>query len=133
MPVDDVERYKNRLEQVTSLNTTLFQYPPILSTIIGGLWYFAAEKLDSQPLLAVGVFAFAALVGLFGAMLIHRTGAYLAARLGEMTTLEGGRASALPGISTATIMVLLMVAATALSVAGVILAACRCLHPTAAH
>jgi hypothetical protein len=124
--VDDVEVYKNRLQQVTNLNTTIFQALPILATVTGGLWYFATQNLKEKPLFSIGVFVFAALVNLAGAMLVRRMGAYLHARLTDMENREGavfkdgaGRETVnVWGLHTATLIALVLWCATAISAAG---------------
>jgi hypothetical protein len=136
MPVGAVEIYKNRLQQVTNLNTTLFQYPAILATITGGLWYFATQKLDSDPLVAARVFFFAAVVALLDAKLISRTNAYLTARLIDMEELEATSGLTFQvvtrGPATAWLMQIVMWSATLLSAGGVIIALCRVFRPAVA-
>lgn len=137
--MNEVEIYRNRLQKVTNLNKPLFQYPPVLSAIFAGLWYFASQQIDSDPWLARGVFTFAALVGVVGVLAVLRTSHYLHDRieftyelenialdkrnaLKESTQVkEGSRNKArLNGLCMATIMVILLAGGTLLSTGGVV-------------
>ncbi len=125
MRVDEIEIYKNRLQQVTNLNNTLYQTPAIISTIIGGLWYVATQSIDKNPIFAAGAFAFAALVGFTGRRLVRRTSAILKARSDDMQKFEEGFTSLSPCSQeppTVESLAFLMLGVTILSACGAIAA-----------
>jgi hypothetical protein len=70
--ISSLDIYKVQADRISNLNTTLYQTPPIFSTVIGGLWYFAATQITTQRAIAVGSFLFAIAVGLVGAASIYR-------------------------------------------------------------
>lgn len=42
------------------MNDTLFRMPAFFATVVGGLWFFAAQYLEKYRPISVGVFLFAA-------------------------------------------------------------------------
>jgi hypothetical protein len=70
--IEPLEIYKIQADRISNLNTTFYQLPPIFSTVIGGLWYFASTQIPTHNTIAIGSFLFAIVVGLAGAASIYR-------------------------------------------------------------
>ncbi len=64
--------YRVQAARLSNLNDSLYQIPPIFSTVIGGLWYFGTLQIPAHRTIAVVAFAFAVGVGLAGAVSVHR-------------------------------------------------------------
>ena len=62
--VDVKEIYKQQYAHFGRMNDVLYKMPPIFSTILGGLWYFAVSSLTTDPSISIGVFGFAAVASL---------------------------------------------------------------------
>lgn len=59
--VEAADIYAQQCAQFGRMNDILYKMPVVFSTIIGGLWYFAASYIGKDRLVAVGVFLFAAI------------------------------------------------------------------------
>lgn len=118
--------YKAHCAKAQSAVDSLYKMPPIFSTIIGGLWYFASQQAASRPLMAAAVFLFAAAVGLAASVALWRNRMTMNGYLDSVQRFEGpygfslrGR-SRLPSVTRTFIAMLLF--SGALSVAGAIAA-----------
>jgi hypothetical protein len=138
--ISDLEIYKAQSARFINLNDTLYKAPPIFSTVIGGLWYFAFQQLDRHRGLAALVLVFAASVGLAGgnALLqlrkaingyLNRLNAFEREHrvsLKEAPEDEGGLLRHVPRISTVRGLMYLLYFAAGLSALGAIIVLSSC-------
>lgn len=64
--------YRVQAARLSNLNDSLYQIPPIFSTVIGGLWYFGTLQIPAHRPIAFVAFVFAIGVGLAGAVSVYR-------------------------------------------------------------
>lgn len=100
-PVDRLEIYKQQSSRFNNLNDTLYKIPPIFSTVIGGLWYFAVSQIDHRRWMAVGVFLFAAAVGAAGANSLAQLRLAMDKYLTRLQSFEGDSAVTLKPVPSA--------------------------------
>src|ERR1700732_3527930 len=50
--------YREQYAHFRAMNDTLYKIPPIMTTIIGGLWYFAASYICKDKTVSAVVFLF---------------------------------------------------------------------------
>lgn len=55
------EIYEQQYAHFRAMNDILYKMPPIFSTILGGLWYFAASYIGRDKFIASSVFLFSAI------------------------------------------------------------------------
>jgi len=123
--VTEKEIYEQQYEHFRSMNGLLYQMPVIFSTILGGLWYFAASYLGKDRLVSTGVFVFAAIAASCFTIALQRFRLAFNAYLDNLNKLDGKykvtlKHSCLP--STLSAMVFLVIAAAAVSLAGAVYA-----------
>ena len=127
LPIDTsiptLEIYKLQSARFTNLNDTLYRVPPIFGTVIGGLWYFAAQPNPAQRFIPAMAFALAVLVGWTGVVAVGRLTGYMTAYLDNLARFEAPHAIArVPGRSTAGAILLLLYGSILLSMVGAMLA-----------
>ena len=125
-PIPTLEIYKLQSARFTNLNDTLYRVPPIFGTVIGGLWYFAAQPNPAQRFIPAMAFALAGLVGWTGVIAVRRLTGYMNAYLNNLAKFEAPHTIArVPGLSTAGAILGLLSGSILLSVVGAMLALTR--------
>ena len=118
-----LEIYKLQSARFTNLNDTLYRIPPIFGTVIGGLWYFAAQPNPTQKFIPVMAFVLAGLVSMTGVVAVGRLGGYMSAYLNNLAQFEAPYTiSRVPGISTVNAILILLYGSILLSVVGAMFA-----------
>jgi hypothetical protein len=121
--ISRLEIYKLQSLRFTNLNDTLYKIPPIFGTVIGGLWYFAAQQMPTQRTIPAMAFVLAGMVSICGLVAISRLRGYMTAYLDNLAQFEAPHA--IPrsiGTSTAKAILWLMYVTAGLSCLGVLLA-----------
>ena len=99
--VTAVEIYKKQSARFQNLNDTLYRMPPISSTVIGGLWYFAASQSGHSMILAEGILLFAAAVGVAGGNALMQLRLAINGYLAQLTHFEAGHVVSIkPAVSS---------------------------------
>ena len=114
-----IEIYKQQSARFINLNDSLYRIPPLFASVIGALWYFAAQAMPTQRFMPAMVFLFAGMVASCGAVTVQRLRGYMTAYLNNLSRFE--EPNAIPrsaGISTARAILSLMIGAGVLSVVG---------------
>ncbi len=88
--VTEAEIYKQQSARFQNLNDTLYRIPPIFSTVIGGLWYFAASQSVHNIFLAEGVLLFASAVGMAGGNALMQLRMAINGYLEQLNQFESG-------------------------------------------
>lgn len=70
--ITDLDIYKQQSEQFRQMSREIYTFPAVLSTILGGLFYFAASYHDKSATITVLVLGFAALVALSSSAIVMR-------------------------------------------------------------
>ena len=88
--VTEAEIYKQQSARFQNLNDTLYRIPPLFSTVIGGLWYFAASQSGHNLILAEGILLFAVGVGLAGGNALMQLRLAINGYLNQLNQFESG-------------------------------------------
>ena len=99
--VTEGEIYKQQSARFQNLNDTLYRIPPIFSTVIGGLWYFAASQSDHNMVLAEGILLFASAVGMAGGNALMQLRLAINGYLKQLNQFESGRAVSIKSVHSA--------------------------------
>ena len=59
-----VDKYQQQYAHFGRMNDILYKLPPLFSTIIGALWFFAVSYIDKDRFISMFVFLFAAAWGI---------------------------------------------------------------------
>ena len=70
--ITDLEIYKQQSEQFRQMSREIYTFPAVLSTILGGLFYFAASYHNESSTVTILVLGFAALVSLSSSVIVMR-------------------------------------------------------------
>jgi len=120
------EIYKEQYAHFRSMNDILYKIPPLFSAAIGGLWYFAANQLKSDRLIAVSIFLFAAVLSVSSVFIMDRFSRAFSSYISNLNKLDGDYAVTLKDQtwppSTVKIVQFLLWVATAISIFGVLYA-----------
>ena len=100
--VTEAEIYKQQSTRFQNLNDTLYRIPPIFSTVIGGLWYFAASQSGHNMVLAEGILLFASAVGMAGGNALMQLRLAINGYLEQLNQFESGHAVSLKSVRPAT-------------------------------
>jgi hypothetical protein len=127
------EIYEQQYEHFRSMNGLLYQMPIIFSTILGGLWYFAASYLGKDRIVSTGVFVFAAIAAVCFTIALQRFRLAFNGYIDNLNKFDGEyrvtlKQSALP--STLAAMIFLVMSAAFVSVAGAVYAIVYPAHET---
>ena len=90
--VTEAEIYKQQSARFQNLNDTIYRIPPIFSTVIGGLWYFAASQSGHNMVLAEGILLFASAVGVAGGNALMQLRLAINGYLDQLNQFESGHA-----------------------------------------
>jgi hypothetical protein len=96
--VTEAEIYKQQSARFQNLNDTLYRIPPIFSTVIGGLWYFAASQSGHNMVLAEGILLFASAVGMAGGNALMQLRLAINGYLEQLNHFESGHAVSLKSV-----------------------------------
>ena len=115
--------YEQQYAHFRAMNDILYKMPPIFSTILGGLWYFAASYVGKDKVIASGVFAFAAVAAACFVIALQRFKLAFNGYIDNLNRLDGEykvtiKNSCWP--STLSAMTALVVAALAVSIIGAV-------------
>jgi hypothetical protein len=113
--------YEQQYAHFRGMNDILYKMPPIFSTILGGLWYFAASYVGKDKVIACGVFAFAAIASACFVVALQRFNLAFTGYLNNLNRLDGDYRVTLKNSSwpsTITAMTILVLAAFIVSVVG---------------
>ena len=117
----DAEVYRNQYQFLVHINQIYNQRPPIFATIIGGLWYVAADSMKKDTTISTGIFVFSALVCLFFLTMMIRLRDSIRVYMKSIAKFEGSKAVTIPApriMHTSTALNMLMVMAFLISVLG---------------
>ena len=67
-----VDKYQRQYAHFGRMNDILYKLPPLFSTIIGALWFFAVSYIDKDRVISVFVFLFAAACCACFCIVMHR-------------------------------------------------------------
>lgn len=87
VPVEEI--YRQQFAHFTKMNDLFYKLPIGFATIIGGLWFFGAEVVSTNKMVAEIVFAFAAICCLAFLFIMERFGAAFNAYIDNLNHLEG--------------------------------------------
>lgn len=112
--------YQELSKRFSGLRDIQYKLPGIFSALIGGLWYFAAQEIGKDPVLATAIFVFAAAAGLACVNAMNRFRNAFNQYLDRINKFEGENAVSIrdSGVSTNRGMVLLLTLSIGLSGAG---------------
>jgi hypothetical protein len=112
--------YREQRAQAGRMNETLYRMPPLFSVVIGGLWYFAAQSIDKNRVIAAGVFLFATMCAITGAFAMQRYRIVFIAYMDCIEALEGKFAPNIPPtrVRTTTMFMALLGIAAVISLLG---------------
>lgn len=99
--VTEVEIYKQQSARFQNLNDTLYRIPPIFSTVIGGLWYFAASQSGHSVVLAEGILLFASSVGMAGGNALMQLRLAINGYLEQLNQFESGHVVSIKSVRPA--------------------------------
>ena len=119
------EIYEQQYAHFRAMNDILYKIPPIFSTILGGLWYFAASYIGKDRIIACGVFIFAAIAAACFTIALQRFRLAFTGYIDNLNRFDGEykvtlKSSCWP--STLNAMTLLVVTALVVSTIGAIYA-----------
>jgi hypothetical protein len=119
------EIYEQQYAHFRAMNDILYKMPPIFSTILGGLWYFAASYIGKDRIIASGVFIFAAIAAACFTIALQRFRRAFTGYIDNLNRFDGEykvtlKSSCWP--STLNAMTILVVAAFIVSSIGAIYA-----------
>ena len=120
--------YEQQYAHFRAMNDILYKMPPIFSTILGGLWYFAASYIGKDRVIAAGVFAFAAIAAACFVIALQKFKLAFSGYIDNLNRFDGDYKVTLKGSSwptTISAMTALVVAALAMSIVGAIYVAIR--------
>lgn len=106
--------YREQRAQLGRMNDTLYRMPPFFATVVGGLWFFAAQYLEKDRIISAGVFLFAATCAIAAVFAIQRYRVVLLAYVASVEYLEDRFSPPVPRTrvrTTTTFMALLTVGA----------------------
>lgn len=70
--IEAIEIYKQHYAHFGRMNDLIYKLPLLYSTLIGGLWYFAVSARAADPVIAVAVFLFAAIIAWYSRIMTER-------------------------------------------------------------
>jgi hypothetical protein len=120
--------YEQQYAHFRAMNDILYKIPPIFSTILGGLWYFAASYIGKDKIVACGVFGFAAVAAACFIIALQRFRLAFNGYIDNLNRLDGDykvtlKASCWP--STISAIMILVLAALGVSIVGGVYAALK--------
>ncbi len=108
------------------MHDTFYMMPPAFATVIGGLWYFAAQYLSKDKMISIGVFLFAAACSLMFLSAMQRYRLMLRAYVAHINKLDHEFSVITPTTAvprTGTALMVLLLLALVMSVGGALYAA----------
>jgi hypothetical protein len=119
--------YREQRAQAGRMNDTLYRMPTLFSAVIGGLWYFATQTFEKNPVIAACVFLFAAVCAITAAFAMQRYRIVFIAYMDSIDRLEGRFRPAIPAtrVRTSLMFMALLGVAAILSLAGFVYSLCK--------
>lgn len=123
-----VDKYQQQYAHFGRMNDILYKLPPLFSTIIGALWFFAVNYMEEKKLISVGVFLFAAACCLCFWLVMHRFRLAFNAYMDNINKMDGEMKVTLkkdPSPSTITALIWLLNIGATMSAVAAIYTVCR--------
>jgi hypothetical protein len=123
------EIYKEQYAHFRGMNDILYKIPPLFTAVIGGLWYFAVQNIDTKRAIASAVFIFTAIASVCFVNVMNRFRSAFSGYISNLNYFDGDRKvttkSGSCRWSTITTIQFLLWVAAAMSVVGAIYPWCN--------
>lgn len=123
-----VDKYQQQYAHFGRMNDILYKLPPLFSTIIGALWFFAVSYMSEERFISMGVFIFAFACCLCFWLVMHRFRLAFNAYIDNINKMDGEMMVTLkkdPLPSTITALIWLLNGGAAMSAVAAIYTVCR--------
>jgi hypothetical protein len=113
--------FREHFAQLGRLTDILYRMLPFFATVIGGLWFFAAQFLNKDKVISAGIFVFAAASSIVFLLAVERMRRVIMAYIDSTERLAGDMAPNVPPpsiIRVAVAFMILLGTAFILSLAG---------------
>ncbi|KAA1183935.1 hypothetical protein FP026_07915 [Rhizobium tropici] len=81
--------YREQYAHFRSMNDILYKIPPLFTVALGGLWYFAATQLNTDRVIAAGIFSFCVILSIAFINIMERFGRAFNGYLTNLNKLDG--------------------------------------------
>lgn len=118
-----IDKYQQQYAHFGRMNDILYKLPPLFSTIIGALWFFAVSYMDKDKIISMFVFLFAAACCVCFCIVMRRFRLAFNAYIDNINKMDGDMKITLkedPWPSTITALIWLLLFGATISVAAAI-------------
>lgn len=81
--------YREQYAHFRSMNDILYKIPPLFTVALGGLWYFAASQLQTDRVVAAGIFIFCVILSVAFINIMGRFGRAFNGYLDNLNKFDG--------------------------------------------